>query len=44
LQQSAAGLRKQQLTLRKTVAKWVIGALLSGIGFIYLGYVSWRFV
>ncbi len=44
LQQSSAAARKQQLTLRKTVAKWVIGALLSGIGFIYLGYVSWRFV
>jgi hypothetical protein len=44
LQQSSAAAGKQQLTLRKTVAKWVIGALLSGIGFIYLGYVSWRFV
>jgi hypothetical protein len=44
LQQSAEVTRKRLLTLRKTVAKWVIGALLAGIGFIYLGYVSWRFV
>jgi hypothetical protein len=44
LRQSAAAARKQQFALSKTVAKWVIGALLSGIGFIYLGYVSWRFV
>jgi transcriptional antiterminator Rof (Rho-off) len=32
------------LNLRKTVAKWVIGALVSGVGFIYLGYASWQFV
>jgi hypothetical protein len=44
LQQSSNTARKQQFALRKTVAKWVIGALLSGIGFIYLGYVSWQFV
>ncbi len=44
LQQSSEVVRKQLLTLRKTVVKWVIGALLAGIGFIYLGYVSWRLV
>jgi hypothetical protein len=44
VQQSSAATLKQQFALRKTVAKWVIGALLSGIGFLYLGYVSWQFV
>jgi hypothetical protein len=44
VEQSAAAARKQRLILSKTMAKWVIGALLSGIGFIYLGYVSWKFV
>lgn len=44
VQQSALSVQKERFKLRKTVAKWVIGALISGIGFIYLGYVSWQFV
>jgi transcriptional antiterminator Rof (Rho-off) len=44
VQQSLASVQKQRFRLRKTVAKWVIGALVSGVGFIYLGYASWQFV
>jgi hypothetical protein len=44
LQQASDAVQSQKFKLRKTVAKWVMGALLAGVGFIYLGYVSWRFV
>jgi transcriptional antiterminator Rof (Rho-off) len=44
LGQSAESTRKAQFELRKTVVKWVMGAVLAGIGFIYLGYVSWKFM
>ena len=44
LEQSSTSAQKERFELRKTVAKWVIGAVLAGIGFIYLGYVSWKFV
>lgn len=42
VRQSLTAGDKQRFVLRKTVIKWVLGALLSGIGFIYLGYVAWR--